>query len=77
MDAESEKIISQARQTQQVSGKLVASLTSSDRPAWDELLDAWKALRVRARQTRADSRNHRHVAVLRRAIRQKTTRPAP
>jgi len=39
---------------------------------WLERRRAWMALLWRAREVRAESRNHRHVAILRRALNQKT-----
>ena len=39
---------------------------------WLQYRGAWTALLWRAREVRAESRNHRHVAILRRALNQKT-----
>jgi hypothetical protein len=47
--------------------------------AWARLRRAWAALIAHAREVTAESRNHRHVAVLRRAIqlRQRPERRSP
>jgi len=71
MSADTEEMISQAGQTRQRAGELVGALRDA-RLAWLELCDAWKAVRSQAREARAEGRNQRHIAILRRALAQKT-----
>ena len=75
MSADSEDLISQVRQTRLHSDKLAATL--HDRaPGWVQAYQAWKALLSQAREARAETRNHRHIAVLRRALSQKLHQPS-
>ena len=70
MRAETEKMISQVRQTRQEADRLIGAVRECRR-AWLEFCDAWKAVMSQAREVRAESRNHRHIALLRRALAQK------
>ena len=71
MSADTEEMISQAWQTREQADQLVGAVRDA-RPAWLELRDAWKAVRSQAREAQAESRNQRHIAILRRALAQKT-----
>ena len=71
MSADAEEMISQVRQTRQHADVLVRALHEG-RSAWLEHCDARKAMISEAREACAESRNQRHVALLRRAIAHRT-----
>ena len=71
MSADAEEMISQVRQTRQHAEALAGALHDG-RSAWLEHCDAWKAVISEAREALAESRNQRHIAVLRRALAQRT-----
>ena len=68
MSADSEEMISQARRTRARANQLVAAVHHG-LYGWREGSEAWQRLMSWAREVRADSRNHRHVALMRRALR--------
>jgi len=70
MGADTEEMISQVRQTRQQADTLIGAVHDC-RLAWLEFCDAWKAVMAHAREVNAESRNHRHIGVLRRALAQK------
>ena len=65
MSADLEEMIALIQQTRHHADELGAH---DGRSAWQECRDAWEATRLRAREVRAESRNHRYVAMLRRAL---------
>ena len=67
MSADLEEMIALIQQTRHHADELGA-VAPDGRSAWQECRDAWEATRLRAREVRAESRNHRYVAMLRRAL---------
>jgi len=70
MSADAEDTISQIRQTRQHADALLGAVQEG-RSAWLECCDAWKAVVAQAREACAESRNQRHIALLRRALARK------
>jgi len=70
MNADSGEMVSQARQARQLPDDLAATL-HEQHPDWPRFREAWKALMSWSREVRAETRNQRHVAILRRALTQK------
>jgi hypothetical protein len=71
MSADAEEMISQVRQTREHADALEGALHEG-RSAWLKHCDAWKAVMAEAREALAESRNQRHIAILRRALARRT-----
>ena len=67
MSAEAEEMISHVRQMRQQTDALVSALHQG-RATWEQYCDALKAVIAEAREACAESRNQRHIALLRRAL---------
>jgi len=70
MSADTEEMVALVRQRRRHADALVAA-AHDGRSAWQECRDAWRAVRLRAREVQAESRNQRYVAMLRRALARK------
>ena len=71
MCADSMQRTSQVGQTRTMFDDVQAS-PSTLTDNWILLREQWQALRSQAREVRAESRNHRHIAMMRRALNRKT-----